>query len=178
MATHDRSLIAALAEHIALARAVMVSDVESVAEAAGMAPVDVLEAVGWYQAVAEPRYRGSSVLEAASALATRQRHGGLVRPASERPDLVAGAGDKGSKPGALAGNHFDRKDLSRPERPCARCGNRFQPTVRRRMLCAHCYGDDDHGQRNEYLTRRDVAQFDRYGAQGDRAVTGPPARGA
>ena len=33
--------------------------------------------------------------------------------------------------------------VERPERPCNRCGDRFQPTNRRRMLCAYCfkYGD-------------------------------------
>ena len=27
----------------------------------------------------------------------------------------------------------------RPHRPCALCGTPFQPTVRRRMLCARCF---------------------------------------
>ena len=30
--------------------------------------------------------------------------------------------------------------LDRPKRPCACCGRRFQPTVRRRLLCAGCFG--------------------------------------
>ena len=29
--------------------------------------------------------------------------------------------------------------LDRPERPCARCGHSFQPTVRRRVLCHGCW---------------------------------------
>ena len=29
--------------------------------------------------------------------------------------------------------------LDKPKRPCARCGRRFQPTVKRRMLCAGCF---------------------------------------
>ena len=34
----------------------------------------------------------------------------------------------------------DRPDLSRDKRPCARCGNKFQPTDKRRLLCLRCYG--------------------------------------
>ena len=30
--------------------------------------------------------------------------------------------------------------LDRPKRPCACCRRRFQPTVKRRMLCASCFG--------------------------------------
>lgn len=30
-----------------------------------------------------------------------------------------------------------------PKRPCARCGNPFQPTVKRRMLCLGCYKGAD-----------------------------------
>ena len=35
--------------------------------------------------------------------------------------------------------------LNRPKRRCSNCGRTFQPTVRRRMLCAYCYrrGDPD-----------------------------------
>ena len=29
--------------------------------------------------------------------------------------------------------------LDKPKRPCAGCGRRFQPTVKRRMLCTECY---------------------------------------
>lgn len=35
--------------------------------------------------------------------------------------------------------HSQDKKIDRPKRPCACCGNRFQPTVRRRMLCARCF---------------------------------------
>ena len=31
------------------------------------------------------------------------------------------------------------KRIDRPARPCARCGRRFQPTERRRMLCNPCF---------------------------------------
>ncbi len=27
----------------------------------------------------------------------------------------------------------------RPKRPCSKCGRKFQPTAKRRMLCEHCY---------------------------------------
>ena len=30
--------------------------------------------------------------------------------------------------------------IDRPKRPCSRCGRSFKPTVRRRMLCAGCFG--------------------------------------
>ncbi len=38
---------------------------------------------------------------------------------------------------------FVDPNLDRPERPCARCRREFQPTVRRRMLCATCFADED-----------------------------------
>ena len=31
------------------------------------------------------------------------------------------------------------------ERPCARCGRMFQPSIKRRMLCAPCFGGGDGG---------------------------------
>ena len=34
--------------------------------------------------------------------------------------------------------------LKRPKRPCSRCGVKFQPTIKRRMLCATCYGWAGH----------------------------------
>ena len=34
---------------------------------------------------------------------------------------------------------LDQPDLTRPERPCACCSIVFQPTARRRMLCAACW---------------------------------------
>ena len=33
----------------------------------------------------------------------------------------------------------DKSDYSRAERPCGCCRKVFQPTARRRMLCAACY---------------------------------------
>ena len=35
--------------------------------------------------------------------------------------------------------HGDAKLEGAPERPCSRCGKRFQPTLRRRLLCAGCF---------------------------------------
>ena len=42
---------------------------------------------------------------------------------------------------------FDYPLPDKPPRPCARCGNEFQPTVWRRMLCEWCflYGDGGGG---------------------------------
>ena len=36
-------------------------------------------------------------------------------------------------------NPLDAPDLARPPRPCSCCKREFQPSVRRRMLCAACY---------------------------------------
>lgn len=33
--------------------------------------------------------------------------------------------------------------LDCPKRPCAKCGRKFQPTLKRRMLCASCFGNAD-----------------------------------
>ena len=33
----------------------------------------------------------------------------------------------------------DDLELDRPERPCSHCGEHFQPTQRRRRLCAYCF---------------------------------------
>ena len=33
----------------------------------------------------------------------------------------------------------------RSSRPCARCGNKFQPTFKRRLLCSRCFGNDNQG---------------------------------
>ena len=58
--------------------------------------------------------------------------------------LVRAAGDKGS-PEACAiwegpmPPKDDRPVKDKPERPCARCGKRFQLTVKRHLLCASCF---------------------------------------
>ena len=33
----------------------------------------------------------------------------------------------------------DQPDYSRAERPCSRCSTMFQPSTRRRMMCAACF---------------------------------------
>ena len=38
---------------------------------------------------------------------------------------------------------LDAPDMTRPTRPCSRCGSRFQPSTRRRMLCADCHRSAD-----------------------------------
>ena len=65
-------------------------------------------------------------------------------PAGERPGLDAALAP--ATPGGDfngQGWGLDRPDLSRPERPCACCGNRFQPTQRRRMLCRDCFREGE-----------------------------------
>ena len=59
-----------------------------------------------------------------------------VRPAGEGPEKHAYF--TGPMPPPL--HVRDPVDKSRPKRPCARCGQRFQPTYKHRMLCARCYG--------------------------------------
>lgn len=56
------------------------------------------------------------------------RYAGWVQPGT---DVVAG---KVSHPGHKADAKIDR-----PRRPCARCNQLFQPTIRRRMLCSDCF---------------------------------------
>ena len=54
------------------------------------------------------------------------------------------------------GRLHDRPDRSRPRRACAICEQAFQPTVRRRMLCAHCFvmADSNLGPEVRYPTKR------------------------
>lgn len=35
--------------------------------------------------------------------------------------------------------------IDKPPRPCSRCKNEFQPTVRRRMSCEWCFENHDTG---------------------------------
>ena len=49
------------------------------------------------------------------------------------------------EPGPVPGYHGDRPLPHAPERPCSRCRKRFQPTLRRRMLCAPCFGKASGG---------------------------------
>lgn len=57
--------------------------------------------------------------------------------------LAAGEVETGLKhvPGdsASVGAARDQADPTRPVRPCAKCGRRFQPTVKRKMLCGGCF---------------------------------------
>ena len=54
------------------------------------------------------------------------------------------------------GRLHDRPDRSRPRRACAICEQAFQPTVRRRMLCAHCFvmADSNLGPAVRYPAKR------------------------
>ena len=48
---------------------------------------------------------------------------------------------------ALRDHETGDRPIGRPERPCARCGNKFQPTQRRRLLCLGCFsGGHSEGQ--------------------------------
>lgn len=38
------------------------------------------------------------------------------------------------------------RPLDKPERPCAQCGRKFQPTAMRRMLCASCFSRSSSGE--------------------------------
>ena len=58
----------------------------------------------------------------------------MGRLLSQTPDAVRQRERK-----RLDGFALDSPDLARPERPCARCSTMFQPTTRRRMMCAACY---------------------------------------
>ena len=41
---------------------------------------------------------------------------------------------------------LDKDGDPKPERPCSRCGNTFQPTIRRRMLCRWCFDTAEYPQ--------------------------------
>ena len=59
-----------------------------------------------------------------------------IQPAGEHPSLKYSVYE-----GPMPRSHTmtDAPDKSRPKRPCARCDAKFQPTVRRRLLCARCF---------------------------------------
>ena len=59
-----------------------------------------------------------------------------LRPAGELPSQLA-AVHAGRMPPA---HNRDPALKDEPKRRCARCGQKFQPTAKRRMLCARCYG--------------------------------------
>ena len=47
--------------------------------------------------------------------------------------------------------------LDKPKRPCAGCGRKFAPTVKRRLLCADCYKRADSGSPYEPTDHGDPA---------------------
>ena len=59
-----------------------------------------------------------------------------LRPAGEHPSQKTAIFD-GKMPRTHTGDPV-LKD--KPKRSCARCGNRFEPTTKRWMLCARCFG--------------------------------------
>ena len=59
-----------------------------------------------------------------------------IKPAGEAPAMKNAVFE-----GPMPRSHTmtDAPDKSRRKRPCARCDAKFQPTVRRRMLCVRCF---------------------------------------
>ena len=71
---------------------------------------------------------------------TQLRPRTLRRPAGMKPEqLRATALER------AAGMNADRPLPGRPERPCSACGQRFAPTLRRRLLCGSCFHRGDAG---------------------------------
>ena len=69
---------------------------------------------------------------------------------TQRGRLIPAAGDTGSPldraiwEGPMPPRN-DRPLKYKPERPCARCGRRFRPTVKRQLLCSECFRRGDAG---------------------------------
>ena len=136
---NDGDVVFAIALSISAQRDLFRDDLETVAEKHGCSVSELIETITWLRK-ATAAYRGTEVMAAAERLATALRHGPPIRPASEgRPDPV-GPDDSSTA------HHIDPKLTGRPERGCARCRRRFQPTARRRLLCAACFFDDGHDQ--------------------------------
>ena len=57
-------------------------------------------------------------------------------PAGEAPEMK-NAVFEGRMPPA---HNQDPTDKSQERRPCTRCGRKFQPTHKRWLLCARCFG--------------------------------------
>ena len=83
-------------------------------------------------------------------LAEKNRDRGAWRPSEEALDAMQAeaqtmhpAGARRHVVGLALPPEMERKDAPRPARPCARCSQRFLPTMQRRLLCAFCYSDDD-----------------------------------
>ena len=89
----------------------------------------------WEQDLSVERERA---LEQGEALKTRR--GRLIRAAGDTGSPQDGAIWEGSMP-----PRNDRPLKYKPERPCARCGRRFRPTVKRQLLCSGCFRRGDAG---------------------------------
>ena len=59
-----------------------------------------------------------------------------ARPAGEAPAQKYAVYDG---PMPRTHTYTDSPDKTRAKRPCARCGKRFQPTLKRLMLCLSCF---------------------------------------
>ena len=65
-----------------------------------------------------------------------------TRNLKRKPRLLLRQSDCGPSKVAVADQPIDVSP-----RPCRNCGKKFQPTVQRRLLCAHCFGglESNHG---------------------------------
>ena len=143
-------LVDAMATCIAIQRDLMRDPTAEVAERNDMTVDRLIEALAWYRKI-EPKYRITALAAAAQAKATEIRHAPLA-PASE---TVYEPGD-----GRTGREDAERRDPTRPKRPCARCRRRFHPTNRRRILCNACFhlGEGTSGQRMESQAAADEGE--------------------
>ena len=69
----------------------------------------------------------------------------MTGPAYRNGRLLA-AGEAPGVSGAIFDGPMHHRDMDKPsgapERPCARCGKTFTPTLRRAMLCTWCFRSD------------------------------------
>ena len=66
----------------------------------------------------------------------------MTVPAFDHRGRQLAAGEAPALRYAVADGHATHRTEARtgaPKRPCARCGNLFFPTLKRRMLCNSCY---------------------------------------
>ena len=79
----------------------------------------------------------------------------MGHPMSQTPGAVGTTAQRALEVNRWGRLH-DRPDHSRPRRACAICEQAFQPTVRRRLLCAHCFvtADSNLGPEVRYSPKR------------------------
>ena len=136
---NDGDVVFAIALSISAQRDLFRDDLETVAEKHGCSVSELIETITWLRK-ATAAYRGTEVMAAAERLATALRHGRRSDPQAKAGPIRSGRTTQAPRiisiPNSRAG----------PKRGCARCRRRFQPTARRRLLCAACFFDDGHDQ--------------------------------